>query len=745
MTGSNDDLSSFSLMELFRAEVIQYVQALEEGLVALEDDPSQVEDVESLMRAAHSIKGAARIVGLHPAVDLAHAMEDVFVAVQAGHVVLSAPAVDAMLAGTDVLRRFGDLEGAEVPAFLEAEDTRIGNVTRALRALARGEAASSPPPPASAVPPAPAVDAASAEKVDHPVPVSAASLSRLLAYAGESVVAARRLTAGLEGLEGIERWLRNVEAALERVDEATDDVDARLRVRLDTIRREIGRATDDLTRRHQVLRGAARQTSDVTERLYREVLAGRMRPFRDALRGFPRLARDLSKELGKDVRLVVQGKDVPVDRDVLEQLDAPLNHLVRNALDHGLETPEERGNAGKERKGTLRIEARHRAGMLDVVVADDGRGIDPERVRARVIEHRLIDPVIAKNLGVAELLDFLFLPGFSTADAVSQLSGRGVGLDAVQQAAHEAGGMVRAETEVGRGMRFTLTLPITRSVIRAALVEIGGDPYAFPLARTQRLVRLDPGDIHEVEGRQQFIYQGHAVGLVLGHELLGVASVSRPAETVPVVILEAQGKGYGVVVDRFLGEQDLVVRSLDPRLGRIPHIDAASQSEDGVPLLIVDTQDLVRSIDQALAAGRMRTIRATTHGGSEPQRRKRVLVVDDSITVREVERNLLKNHGYEVDVAVDGAEALTAVQNQSYDLVLTDVDMPRMNGIRLTHAIKEDPRHADLPVLIVSYKDREEDKVRGLEAGAEAYLTKSSFHDETLLQTVRDLIGEPLE
>ncbi len=745
MTRSSDDLSGFSLMELFRAEVIQHAQVLEEGLVALEGDPSQVEDVESLMRAAHSIKGAARIVGLHEAVDLAHAIEDVFVAVQAGHIALSARAVDALLAGKDVLRCFGDLEGEQVPAFLEAEGERIADTTGTLRALARGEASSASPVPAPPATRPSEADGASPAKVDHPVPVSAASLSRLLAYAGESVVAARRLTAGLEGLEGVERWLRDVETAMERVDEATEDMDARLRVRLDTMRREIARATDDLTRRHQALRGSARQATDLTERLYREVLAGRMRPFRDAVRGFPRLARDLSHELGKDVRLVVQGKDVPVDRDVLEQLEAPLNHLVRNALDHGLETPEVRTAAGKERKGTLRIEARHRAGMLEVVVADDGRGIDPERVRAKVIERGLIDPAIAASLGVAELLEFLFLPGFSTADAVSQLSGRGVGLDAVQQTAHEAGGMVQAKTEIGQGMRFTLTLPITRSVIRAALVEIGGDPYAFPLARTERLVRLDQADIHEVEGRQQFIYQGHAVGLVLGHELLGVASTSRSSDAVPVVILESGGKGYGIVVDGFLGEQDLVVRSLDPRLGRIPHIDAASQSADGVPLLIVNTQDLVRSIDQALAAGQMRTIRATALEGAAPEQPKRVLVVDDSITVREVERNLLKNHGYEVDVAVDGAEAWTAVQNQAYDLVLTDVDMPRMNGIRLTHAIKADPRYADLPVLIVSYKDREEDKVRGLEAGAESYLTKSSFHDETLLQTVRDLIGEPLE
>ena len=739
MSPTGDDSSRPSLMELFRDEVAQYTQVLEEGLVSLEEAPGAPSDVEGLMRAAHSIKGAARIVGLQAAVEVAHAMEDVFVALQEGRRRLTSASIDRLLAANDILRRLGRLESDGVPAFLDGQGATIDAMIAALRGADEEEVATGPAPSPASPP------ERRSEKVDQAVPVSAASLSRLLAYAGETVVSTRRLAAGLDGLEGAQRWLREAETAMESLAESADELPPLLHARLEALRRSVTRAAGDLADRLGKLRTHARTSSDLTERLYREVLTGRMRPFRDGIRGFPRLVRDLAKELGREVRLVIRGKDVPVDRDILERLEAPLNHLLRNAVDHGIEPPEERRQAGKEAKGTLRLEARHRAGMLEVVVADDGRGIDPERVRARVEEGKLIDATIAKSLGVPELLEFLFLPGFSTAETVSRISGRGVGLDVVRQAAQEAGGMVRAETEPGRGLRFTLTLPITRSVIRAALVEIGGDPYAFPLARTERLIRLEPDAIHEVEGRQQFLYQGQPVGLVLGHELLGVAPNARSGDTVPVVVLEAEGARYGIVVDRFLGEQDLVVRALDPRLGRVPNIDAASQSQDGLPLLIVDTQDLLRSVDQALGAGRMRTIRATHETAGASERRKRVLVVDDSVTVREVERNLLVNHGYDVDVAVDGAEAWTAVQNQTYDLVITDVDMPRMHGIRLTHTLKADPRYADIPVLIVSYKDRQEDKVRGLEAGAEAYLTKSTFHDETLLTAVRDLIGEPCE
>jgi two-component system sensor histidine kinase and response regulator WspE len=292
-------------------------------------------------------------------------------------------------------------------------------------------------------------------------------------------------------------------------------------------------------------------------------------------------------------------------------------------------------------------------------------------------------------------------------------------------------------------VRFTLVLPITRSVVRAALVEIAGEPYAFPLTRIERLVRLDEADVQAAEGRQHYLHEERPVGLVAAAEALGLPVTPRAEGPVPAVQIASGGERYGLAVDRFLGEQDLVVRPLDPRLGKVPNISAAAVLEDGDPVLLVDTDDLVRSVDLLLHQGRLRSIRVTARRAEGPRPRRRVLVVDDSRTVREVERGLLTSRGYLVDVAVDGSDGWNAVRAGGYDLVITDVDMPRMNGIELVRRIKQDVALKKTPVMIVSYKDREEDRLRGLEAGADAYVTKSAFQEAGWVDSVVDLVGEP--
>jgi two-component system sensor histidine kinase and response regulator WspE len=488
----------------------------------------------------------------------------------------------------------------------------------------------------------------------------------------------------------------------------------------------------------------ARRGEDLSGRMHHEVLKSRMQPLADALQGFPRMVRDVARQLGKRVEFRVDGETTGVDRDILDKLEAPLNHLIRNALDHGIEPPDERVAAGKRPVGTIRLEARHRAGMLQVTLADDGRGIDASRLRAKVVARGLAAPAMADRLSEAELLEFLFLPGFSTRDDVTELSGRGVGLDVVQSMVRDVGGVVRLTTQSGRGTRFALELPITRSVIRALLVEIAGEPYALPLNRIDRIVRLAEDEIQALEGRRHFVMDGQPVGLVEGAQVLDLPPVARAGRELPVVVVSDRSHRFGVVVDAFLGERDLEVRPLDPRLGKVPDISSASVLESGVPVLIVDVEDLVRSIDNLLGGRRLRSLRTADAAGAEaPRQAKRILVVDDSITVRELERQLLEAKGYAVDVAVDGVDGWNAVRGGRYQLVISDVDMPRMDGIALVRSIKGDPRLQATPVIILSYKEREEDRLRGLDAGADAYLTKSSFHDQTLLDTVFDLIGDP--
>jgi two-component system sensor histidine kinase and response regulator WspE len=486
----------------------------------------------------------------------------------------------------------------------------------------------------------------------------------------------------------------------------------------------------------------ARRNEDLSNRLHQEVIISRMRPLADGIRGFPRLVRDLARTLGKQVRFEVRGEQTGVDRDILDKLEAPLSHLVRNAVDHGLETPAERAAAGKPETGEIRLEARHRAGMLHITLTDDGRGIDIERLRAKAIARGLVAKQVADQLTELELLEFLFLPGFSTKDQVTEISGRGVGLDVVQSLVKAVGGSVRVATQPGRQTVFTLQLPITMSVIRALLVDVGGEPYAFPLTRIDRILFCQHADIRTNEGRQYFDRDGVSIGLVLASQILETAAVATPPDPLPVVVISDRGQQFGMIVDAFLGERDLEVRPLDPRLGKVQDVNSASLLENGDPVLIVDVEDLVRSIDNVLMGRRLSRVEFERLA-EQARQRKRILVVDDSITVRELERQLLQARGFAVDVAVDGMDGWNAVRGGHYDLVVTDVDMPRMDGIGLVGLIKGDPARRDIPIVIVSYKDREEDRLRGLDAGANRYLTKSSFHDETFVDTIIDLIGEP--
>jgi two-component system sensor histidine kinase and response regulator WspE len=355
------------------------------------------------------------------------------------------------------------------------------------------------------------------------------------------------------------------------------------------------------------------------------------------------------------------------------------------------------------------------------------------------VDKGLTTAAVAQNLSEAEVLEFLFLAGFSTATAVTELSGRGVGLDVVQTVVRQVGGSVRIATQPGRGTAFHLQLPITLSVLRAVLIEVGGEAYALPLNHIDRLLRVPRTSVRSLENCHFLPMDGNNIGLVLASQVLDLPGPSPGGEELSVVLLGNQAGHFGLVVDAFRGEQDLVVRPLDPLLGKLPDVSAAAILDDGSPVLIIDVEDLIRSIDRFIQAHTLQRCEPTAFSA---RRRKRVLVVDDSITVREVERQLLHHHGYDVTVAVDGQEGWNTARGGGFDLVVTDVDMPRMNGFELVRALRAEPSLRDVPVIIVSYKERDEDRLRGLDAGANYYLTKSSFHDDTFLRAVIDLVGE---
>jgi two-component system sensor histidine kinase and response regulator WspE len=755
---SLDDLSQVSMLDLFRMEAETQVQVLTSGLLALERGDATAGQLEQCMRASHSLKGAARIVDLAIGVRLAHAMEDCFVAAQQGRVTLSHDQVDVLLGATDLMARIADIaeqgEGSgdglkDVEACLAA----LAGILEAApdvapaappQAAARPEPAPDPERPSVDPPtrPAPTGPPPDSEASDRVLRVTADHLNRLLGLTAESLVDSRWIKSFAQSLGRLKRMHHECADLADRVRDVlpVEILDERGQNALNQLQGAVLQCSRFLSERLAELETFDSRSLNLSHRMYDQALACRMRPFADGIQGFPRLVRDLAHSLGKRVRLDVVGESTQVDRDILMRLEAPLGHLLRNAVDHGIELPDERLAAGKPAEGTVRLEARHSAGTLQVIVADDGRGVDVEKTRAAVVARNLINRDAAERLSEAELFQFLFLPGFSMKGSVTDISGRGVGLDVVQDMVRRVRGTVRVTSQLGGGTRFLLQLPVTLSVVRTLLAEVGGEPYAFPLGAILRTLKVPRGTIELLEGRQHFDFDGRRIGLVPAQQLFGVGDGALAGETLAVIVLGDHASAYGVVVDRFLGERELVVQPLDPQLGKVRDIAAGALMEDGSPVLIVDPEDLIRSMERLVSAGRPNRVGQGSVG--HETRRKRVLVVDDSFTVRELERKLLSSHGYEVEIAVDGMDGWNVLCASHFDLVVTDIDMPRMDGIELVSLVNQDARLKSVPMVVVSYKDSEEDRRRGLEAGAAAYLTKSSFHDETLWQTVVDLIGE---
>ncbi|MBB1632335.1 hybrid sensor histidine kinase/response regulator [Cupriavidus sp. UME77] len=786
-----DQLRDASLLELFALEAQSQAEVLNSGLLALERDPTAAEQLEACMRAAHSLKGAARIVGLDGGVRVAHVMEDCLVAAQRGELLLRPVHIDTLLHATDLLLRLGcppggdldwaDRDGkAEVDALVlrmaallagEEVDSDAWAMGHASAAATPGgisagapEAAVTeaihPAPPdslaADTVPGAPGATTAPAtpatfapgeaprepQAQERMLRVSADTLDQLLALSGAAMVETHWLKPFGNALQQTRRMQMRALQALDalQVTLAASAADPAAHAALAEAQRLLGESHQQLSQRVTELEQYDHRTGQLSHQLYDRALASRMRPLADGLTGYSRMVRDLGRSLGKAVHLELVGESTKVDRDILEQLEAPLAHLLRNAVDHGIELPEARRAAGKPAEGRITLNARHNAGRLMIVIADDGAGVDLDALRAAIVQRKLVPEDTVARLSQAELLDFLLLPGFSMRDTVSEVSGRGVGLDAVQDMIRQVRGSIRLTQESGRGMQFHLELPLTLSVVRALLVEVSGEAYAFPLAYVMQAINLERGSIEQLENRQHFRFGGRQVGLVSAAQVLQQAETRRDEDTVPVVVLGDHERTYGVAVDRLLGERILVVQPLVASLGKIKDIAAGSLTEDGTPVLIFDVEDMVRSVEKLLSEGKIDRIRRAAEAA--PVRRKRVLVVDDSLTVRELERKLLSNRGYEVTVAVDGMDAWNVLRAESFDLVITDIDMPRMDGIELVSRIKREGRLMHLPVMVVSYKDREQDRQRGLQAGADYYLAKGSFQDAALLDAVQDLIGE---
>lgn len=830
MSGQLQDLCDFSMLDLFRMELETQSVNFNENLLALENNPYHAKALESLMRAAHSIKGAARIVQLDVAVTIADVMEECFVAAIAGNIHLEPADIQLLFQGVELIDRISQVKEPEMADWLAENQAEINQQKQAIAAIFRGKSSTSPPAqisPASKVPeitpiaetprkieshippqseitdpnanaiaedlpetencletedlpedrsPIEAKEAIASpsqttpqiapnltgstkstksaigqnrdgqevtEPPDQVVKLMAENLNRLMGLAGESLVASTWLTPLADSLLILKKQQLELSQILSTLERhlISNSANKSAITCLKIAKKQQQQCQQTLSDRLNELELFSQRFTNLSERLYQEVIASKMQPFSEISMSFSSLVHDLASKLGKQVKFEIIGKSTPVDRDILAKLATPLNHILQNAILHGIELPDRRVALGKSPEGLIRLSVTNSGGILSITVTDDGRGIDLEKIRLIIVQKNLVNPEIANQITEDELIEFLFLPELANFTENNQIFGRKFGLDIAKSIVEELGGTIRAFSYPGTGMKFDFQLPMTLAVVRNLLVEISGEAYAFPLTQIEQIVKLDRTNILRKENQQYFTLKQENISLVSASQVLELPEATLSLDTLPVVTIGDRFHRYGVVVDRLIGDRDLVVIPLDPRLGKVRDISAAAFREDGSPVLILDVEDMIGSIDRLIARGQLKLIRETPARSPE-NTVKKVLVVDDSITVRQMERKLLEKHGYKVEVAVDGMDAWNAVRTADYDLVITDFDMPRMNGIELTEQIRNYPKLESIPIIIMSEKNREKEQIRGFEVGVNYYLSKSSFHDRTLLQAVISLIGE---
>ncbi len=659
------------LVQVFHDEVEERLDSFVANLLAVERGEGRPDTVDVLFREAHTIKGAASLLGFEEIRDVAHAAEDVLASAR-DQGSFPADLVPPLLRVADVLRLAlgGDVSPC---AALVEELGRVGPGAEA-------PAPSSDPPAGDrdgdgdgdgvATQPRPDAQAAADQRS---VRVPAEKIDRLLDLVGETLLHRRRL----------EHELAPHDSPAPLPEALTDELDVGARL-LDE------------------LKGAA--------------LGMRTRPLSTIVGPLPRAVRDLATDLGREVELVVVGAEAELDRVILESLSEPLVHLLRNAVAHGIEPPEEREAAGKPRRGRLELRAEQRGSMVEIIVADDGRGVSAE--------------ALAEARRVGSLADVLARPGFSTAEEVSEVAGRGVGLDAVKVHAETYGGSLEVRSEPGRGTEVVLQLPLALALLAVLLVERGASVYGIPLGAVEEVVASE--SLLSLAGLPAVELRGHAVSFRDLADLLGAEGEPLP-DRAPAVVVASGGRRVAVGCDRLLGEEEVLVGALSPLLRGVDGFLGTTILPDGSVALLLEPGALTR--------GTGRTARRPPAETAARKETPRVLVVEDSYTVRELQRSILESAGYTVETARDGREALDRVAADGIDLVVTDVEMPELDGLALTRAIRADEDHASLPVVIVSSRGSDDDRRAGIDAGADAYVVKRGFDQQALLDTVERLIG----
>lgn len=781
------------LMSTFLEELEEHVRSFNQDLLTLEKNPTAEEQaarLKTLFRAAHSLKGAARSVNVTLIEGACHRLEEVLAAARDGRLSLDRERIALLFATVDGIQEAGmrlreqqDLTDAPLAALLpslelaasrgEPRPTPMARCPdlAAVKALGRqpvpaqgpvvsDERGESARVVASAGTSTPACLARSPVQANGEaeegiaqstsVRVAAEKLDTLLARTGELLVARRRTQSRLGELltvqEFVEQWKdewQRVESVLDKMlpegSRGGTQVLPRAKQATLVLRKtgnNLRRLNKELEQLATVTAADGRLLEHVAGPLDQEIRRVRMLPFSEACAGLDRLVRDLAQSGGKEVDLMIEGGAVELDRSILEGLKDPLRHLVRNAIDHGVELPSERQQARKARVGRIVVGAALRGSQVEVTVADDGRGLDLEALRGQARRRQWAEPADERDL-----VRLIFQPGFSTASIITDVSGRGVGLDVVKSRVESLHGTVDLSFVPGAGTRFTLTVPLTLTTLRAVLIAAGGRTYALAGTNVQKFVRASVGDLRPVAGRPMLALGGAPLPFAYLTAVLhpGAPILSRTDNRadnkLPVVIVAAGERRMAFAVDEFVAEQEILIKSLGARLRHVPLAAGATLLPSGHVALVLNAANLVRT-----ALGQAPAPHTIAQSIPAVSARKRLLVAEDSVTTRALEKSILEAAGYEVTTAVDGQAAWQILQEREFDLVVSDVEMPHMDGFELTEAVRASNKLHEVPIVLVTARESEQDKARGIAVGADAYLVKSAFDQRNLLETIAQLL-----
>lgn len=723
------------LAETFRMEADEHIRAMSSDLLALEKAATREEQqpiVERVFREAHNLKGAARLVGAGTIEDICQALENTLSQLKRQSIPVTRELLDGMMAQVRRLsaRHFGT-QPTETP-------------------LAKASPLSLPAKPAAPLLAESTSSAALPIGTGDYVRIPSGRLDSLLTGAEELVSTRLALSERTTELQRVARRLESWRAqwsrrqhdarrSLRQSETASgEDKSTATAAVVDLLDRErdfISGLQVEITRLANLTAQNFRSLQAGVDNLMSEAREVSMMPLSSMLAGFPEFVRDLASAEGKEAQFVAEGESIEVGKRILEQLKDPLVHLVRNSIDHGIELPADRTLGGKPAAATIRLRAvQQSANRVEILVSDDGNGIDIDKVRTVAEQHGLAEA--EKTRSRANLLELLFESGFSTRTAATEISGRGLGLSIVREKIEQLGGTVAIESEPGAGTTFRLSIPTTLTRFRGVLVRVQERSFVVPSVYVEQVLRVKRSSIRTVQGAETIDWRGVPVALFDLGEILNVPrwAEGTPPENQPVLILASQRQRLAVAVDEVLQEQDVVMKPVGKQLSRVPFVAGATILGTGKLAPVLNGSDLLSVAERNGQARRARRI-------VEPKRRRVVLLVEDSITSRTLLRSVLQGAGLEVRTAVDGVEALAALRLEPVDLVVSDVQMPRLDGFELTRRIRREAAWAELPVVLVTSLASREDREQGVEAGANAYVVKSTLDQGNLLQTVWRLLA----